>query len=777
MKKIFVIMTMLAVLTSCNSTGSTVSGDSGANAGAVGLNAPDDIKEDLMNRTNCYKTEKFALPDNMTDIFSAYRLGDGRVILGMTDTNFDEHYYISDSNFTDFTPFSYEVPENVRSADVYYGRPCFRQDGSLIVLFAAEDHNGVKAPEEYDESFDYDSYTSNFSTAFYICSYDSGGKLLSSNPVDYPDELYDEDGYLLCGGCAADGDSLFQGFEDGSIRKISLSGEVTTVYADKKSGGSAYMSPGIISDRDGKPVAVLYERQDDKGVEVKFFDITENGAAEEPLYTCNESEYVYEAMFGAGEYRLIIPTYNGVIGIRDDGSKETAIDWKASSLSCMTVIPAEDGTYIGRNINSNGGFPSFVRLVPRDMSELAETQIITVSIPSQFFNLSTEINSFNNSQTGYRVETIEYDGNYGDYISQLNMDLISGKAPDIISSLDYEDYMNYCNKSAFEELTPYFDDELSMDMILPNVTAAFQREDGLYALCSWFDINTLVTKSKINDKENWTFEDMLALYDAPPSTADHLYDSQSKTDAFQMLNYTMSDLIDFENAKCDFNNSRFIDMLNFCDRFVESENAPSKADDIEAWSNYTYDKKRWFGNDRVLFDTLRMHELSTYNLLKYTMANGEALTFAGYPSENGKGGRIVPSGIISINSASLNKEGAWEFLKYYIIKSNDFEEEFEQKHYIEKIPVLTASLERLMELDNAEVHTSMGGEYPAYTADEEKMILEYIESCDTVGVMLDSEIGAILEEESGLFFAGEQSAESAAEHIQDRMSILLSEKS
>ncbi|MBO5320115.1 MAG: extracellular solute-binding protein [Ruminococcus sp.] len=782
MKRLLAVIIMIAALTSCSSTGNSGSAVTENSASENETDRPDssdEIKEDLMNRTNCYRSEDFALPDDMTDILSAYRLGDGRVALGLTDSDFNEKYYISDGNFMDFTPFSYEIPEDVESADFYFGRPSFRHDGSLLVLYTTEDHNGVKAPDEYDQNFDYDSYNSNFTTSHYICSYDSSGELLSTNPVEYPQELYSEEGYLLAGDCTAYGDNIFQGFEDGSIRKISTSGEITTVYTDESSGDPTYMIPKIAADRDGNLVAVLYEQPDDvtAGLEMKFFDITEDGVADEPLYTCQENEYSHGELFGAGEYRLLIPTYDGVIGIKGDGTTETAIDWKASSLDSMSVIPAEDGTYIGRYTQTNASFPTIVRLVPRDMSELADTKIITVSVPSEFFNISSEINSFNNSQTEYRAETIEYDGSYGDYISQLNMDIISGKAPDVISGLDYENYMNYCNKSAFEELTPYFDDELSLDMILPNVTAAFQREDGLYALCSSFNVRTLVTKSKINDKENWTFDDMLALYDNPPSTADHLYDSQSKTDAFQMMSYTMSDFIDFEHAECDFNNSRFIDILNFCNRFVESENAPTKVDDYGAWEDYTYGKMRWFGEDRVLFDSLNMYDLSAYNLLKYTLAGGEDLTFAGYPSENGKGGRIVPGDIISINASSTEKEGAWEFVKHYIIDANDIEEEYEQGQYIERIPSFTASLERLMELQNAEVHTAGGEEYPSYTEAEMGMILDYIKSCDTVGVMLDDEIGAILEEESEIFFEGEQSAELAAEHIQDRLSILLSEKS
>lgn len=779
MKKFLAVIAMLAMLTSCSRAGNTESPDSGSSSAVSSPDSPDEIKADLMSRTNCYKSEDISLPDKMTDIFSAYRLGDGRVVLGMTDSDFNEQYYISDGNFTDFTPFTHDIPENVKSADLYYGRPCFRKDGSFIVLYTTEDHNGIKVPEEYDPNFDFDAYWSNFSTTHYICSYDSSGAILSSNAVEYPQELFNDDGYLLCGECVALDDGVFQGFNDGSIRKISEDGEVSIVCAGNENAGYTYMTPKMIPDRDGKLVAVLYERQDDVDakVVVNFFDLTEAGLGEEPLYSCNEGDYTYgDAVFGAGEYRLLIPTYDGVIGVRDDGSTEIVIDWQASSLECMSAIPAADGTYIGRNING-GGFPDVVRLVPRDMSELAEMQIITVAVPRDFLNISSELNSFNNSQTEYRAEAVNYEGSYGDYISQLNMDIISGNAPDIISGLDYADYMNYCNKSAFEELTPYFDGELSMDMILPNVTAAFQREDGLYALCSSFDIHTLVTKSRINDKENWTFDEMLALYDNAPSTADHLYDSQSKTDAFQMMNYTMSDFIDFEGASCDFDNSRFIDILNFCNRFVESVNVPSKADDISAWDDYTYGKMHWFGEDRVLFDSLHMYDLSAYNLLKYTLAGGEELTFAGYPSENGNGGRIVPNDIITINAASGNKKGAWEFVKHYIIDANDIEKEFEEYQYIERIPSLTASLERLMELQNAVTHTAGGVEYPSYTDDEVEKIIDYIRSCDTVGVSLDDEIGMILDEESGLFFAGEQTAKSAAENIQDRLSILLSEMS
>ncbi|MCM1229656.1 MAG: extracellular solute-binding protein [Ruminococcus flavefaciens] len=785
MKKLLLLLTVCVTLTSCSSAGSKPSADntsadssSSVSEGSTLNNNPDEIKSELLQMTNCYKKEKFTLPDNNTDYPSAFQLDDGSIVLIGSDKNDYEKIlvYKYDKDFTQCTPINFSLPAEA-VADVVYTNPYFNPDGSFNVIVILNDHGGVVAPKEFDESFDYESYNENCITSYMLCTYDKDGNLLTSCYFSYPDELYDEYGYVESGAPVADGDSILQSFSDGSLRRISPTGEITTVYEIENPNDYAYFYPmSLFYDRDGKIICMMSESVEEydsdgySSVETKkvFRELTDNGISDEILYSCQEYELFSSAIFGRGDYRFFVPTQDGLVGITDDRIAETAIDWLDSSLEPMSVIPCGETDFLGIGWNDTG--VSIVKLVPRDMSELANVEIITVSNCD-----STIINEFNNSSDKYRVQLMKYP--YDDNNEQLNMDIISGDAPDIICGLDYSTYLNYRNKGLFADLYGFMDDGLSKDMIMPNVITALESSDGkLNALCTSFDVDTLVAKTKFCDKENWTFSDMLNLYDNAPVSATHIYDGQTKLDTFRTMFYAMNDLIDYDNAVCNFNSPEFIQMLEFCNRFVDSVDSPDKWNDSEAWSQYNYEKFHWLGNDQILVEPLSFHNITQYNLVKHVQGNGEDLTIVGYPSGNGKGGRITPDTLMSITEKCENKQGAWEFLKFYILEANEITENTGGYSNILAIPSLTDSFEKAMEIEMNTMHSSSGVEYPAYTQEESDMIADYIKSCDSIGTVLDSDIVAICEEEAGAYFAGEQTVETSAENIQNRVSILISER-
>lgn len=73
-------------------------------------------------------------------------------------------------------------------------------------------------------------------------------------------------------------------------------------------------------------------------------------------------------------------------------------------------------------------------------------------------------------------------------------------------------------------------------------------------------------------------------------------------------------------------------------------------------------------------------------------------------------------------------------------------------------------------------HTASGMEIPNLTQADRDMLADYIKSCDTLCTLFDEDVQAVCEEETALYFAGQQTAETTAEHIQNRASIIISEK-
>ena len=70
-----------------------------------------------------------------------------------------------------------------------------------------------------------------------------------------------------------------------------------------------------------------------------------------------------------------------------------------------------------------------------------------------------------------------------------------------------------------------------------------------------------------------------------------------------------------------------------------------------------------------------------------------------------------------------------------------------------------------------------GAEYYPLTQEQRDMVAEYILGCDTIYGVMEPDIFDICIEEAGSYFAGECSAKQAADMIQSRVSILLSERS
>ena len=317
-------------------------------------------------------------------------------------------------------------------------------------------------------------------------------------------------------------------------------------------------------------------------------------------------------------------------------------------------------------------------------------------------------------------------------------------------------------------------DKNGRDAYLNNVLKSLESSnDELNAITANFAVRTLATKTSVWNKENWTMDEMLKLHDEAPATADHLYDGDSKTDIFNLMIYSMGELIDYEKAECHFNSPEFVKMLEFCNRFVDEVPLPGK-DDPEAYEKYYSERWHWFANERVYTDTLIFSDISAYFDIRSLDADGAEITFAGVPSSDGKGGRIVTGELVSISSSCSEKEGAWEFIREGIINRNDTAYD----NYLgTAIPILKTKFTEDLDFEMTAERTASGHPIAPLTKEERDRIEKYILSCDAPALSMDEDIENICLEESEAYFQGGQTAQQAADMIQNRVSILISERS
>ncbi|MBR5164649.1 MAG: extracellular solute-binding protein [Ruminococcus sp.] len=784
MKRIIALTAALAVffaMTSCSSK----SGSSALNDGTSGAGSPSQVTATSdTSQGGFYRYEKIDLPADVYWVSQIFPIGDSEIGIKYLQKNMDDEImYRTDKQFGMYTFMEYDYPEAASSYDWVYGSEIFAPDASFVVLLTLEDHGGVPFPENSTEPDAWENFRQNLvSKEYLLCSYDKDGVLLNSTPLEFPDELIDYD-YPAIHSCVAEHGDLIAVFTDGTVRRISgTDGSITTLYTFEIEDDHYDSGPILLRDRDNKLMVRLTDvnmKSGDNGIEYNdsvmcsYYDFTDCKLSDAPLCTFPE----HEAYAGYDKYRLICILDDGLYGVCDDGTQELIIDWFTSGITAPHyVLPLGNDEFVAI-LESGGETNELVKLVPRDPSEISDVEYITVGA---FFDpsMSQIVSSFNNYSEHYRVNCVTYfdstdfEGEYSDALDaakdQLTMDLITGNAPDVFLDMDYRQYLNLMQKGAFADLGRFMDSDPdhSRDKFVPGVINAMTAPDGgIYAIPTQFSCTSLTVKTKFWDKPTWTLDEMIGFYDNAPSTAIHMYDTISKSHMLNNMLYAMEDLIDYPNGKCYFDSPEFIELLKFCDRFVEDESPDLDKDKID---EYYTDMGTWFGRDLQLVATGGTSPFG-YCEIKYFMGNGEDIQLVGYPSNSGNGGRIAPFFLLSISSSCQNKQAAWEFLTYYL-------EEVGKNANGSGFCSLKDKFENYMYSEVGVEHTASGNPIQPITKEEVDMLIDYVYSCTGVENAFDKDLWAIIEEESEEYFAGRTTAEDAAAMIQNRAGILVAEK-
>ena len=169
----------------------------------------------------------------------------------------------------------------------------------------------------------------------------------------------------------------------------------------------------------------------------------------------------------------------------------------------------------------------------------------------------------------------------------------------------------------------------------------------------------------------------------------------------------------------------------------------------------------------------------------YGLMYGEPITFIGYPSNGGTGSYINVSSALGINSKAKAKEGAWEFIRTFILE--DYQNGSE--HW--SLPVLRSALDARFEEAMKQEYYEENGEQVkqakttwGYDDWEATIYAATQEEVDAVKALIDSvdgvmgsndEIRNIISEEAAAFFEGQKSAKDVADVIQSRVKIYVNE--
>ena len=765
---------------------------------------------------------------------SMYRIDENTVLLLGYDYDAGEQkIYKTDNDFANVEEVEFNVGETADNVEVNMSS-AVSADGDIYVMAAFTDYGDIERPDydspDFDyESFDFEKYQeeidekAKFTNKLYVLDLDGNVKLEKeiTGLDEYAEESDDYYGkmngsrvqvgnIIPCGGGKAIL-SIYSGMGE-TYLSLDADGNITEKI-DMPDFDYVYGMTQI----DEKTLAV--SGSSGNGMKIAFTDIETLKPTGEEI----KGDYSNEALSGnffagSGDYKLYSSGSKGLYGIRADGSSDELVNWLDSDLGegyVRSLISMDNGDYIvlyyDYSSSKNSG-TTFYRLTQRDASEIENTKIITIGSLNGDWELRDQVSKFNKSHDGVRFKIVDY-SQYDRYdedketyvqgsVSELKKDIVSGNAPDMVFGSDNALTQSLGRKGVFVDLYEMLDKDadLKKDDIMPNVLKACEVNGKLLSIANTFTLDTLIAKKKnVDNKERWSADELIEAYNNRSNKDMHLCGMDTRDSVMELLVYTFYSLIDFDKSECHFDDPEFQKLLNFIDTFEPGQEFDNY-DDPEAQAYYE-EMDKYYGNtalksDKVLTSPLYIYEPQELVTTLNGELKGEDIVFIGYPSNEGQGSMMMLNSAFSILETSENKDLCWE-----LIKSNfkELTEEDEKEGYISYsygMSALKKNFEKqLNKCMNKPYYYDDNGKKQEYdytyyddkgeneikvdplSQEQVDFIYDYVSNTTRVMGGLDPDMNSIVEEEIMAYIKGEKTAQEAANLLQNRISLILSEQS
>ena len=768
--------------------------------------------QEMMEKS--YKAIELDAEFPFTEVRSITPVGDTGKILasGYVDTDgmFTQKAFITDSEFLTFEEINlgFDNSANI-TPDIKF---VVTNSGSIFAIATVIDYGDFELPDYNDPDFDYENFDFEAmeeaaTVTNTIYTLDETGAVITQNEVKglekYADEEFSPNGQVHISECFPIG-------ADNVGCSISTSNGMTYITIDAEGnvsepldfGDEDYIYP-YGTDTNGNFVFVTHDGS--KNV-LKTFDAATMAISPDVVEFEDSVAYFNNIITGSGDYRVYLSSSTSLYGLKEDGTLDEIINWVDSDLTgdyITGMLPVENGEFIITENNWTDGSMNLYRLTKRDASEIENVQLINMVVEYGDQDMLERVKDFNKTNSEYRIKVEDYNQYYewdeekqtslNTPDKQLKQDLATGKDVDIICmSGSSSIFSNLSRKNALVDLYQFLDsdEELSRDAFVPSVLAAGEHDGKLTTLSPTFYINTLACKTKYFDKQNWTVDEFIETCNNLPEGMKPFSMGNSKQDMFGRFIYGSNDFINYDEATCNFNSPEFIKILEFCNQFDN----PGEGDEID-WENATDEEMNAYWeesevalrNDKALLSDVYLSNFRDYARVKQAEF-GDDITLVGNPSADGTGARMYTSMSYAILETSDCKDICWDFIK------DVFSEENQTSEYMYEFPATKTALNKLLDEsmekpyytdENGKKHEYddtyyMGGEeitVKPLTQEERDFMEEYISNVKPGAYYYDDDIDSIVMEEIEAYFKGDKTAEAAAETIQNRVSILISEQS
>lgn len=618
---------------------------------------------------------------------------------------------------------------------------------SYPLHWSADDNGGLTI---YYSCFDEKSEKDNLSMA----KYDGDGKMLESAILS---ELNDNKG--------ADYISSIFVADDGKI----IVGGDTGLYvlgSDGKYKGKINSNNwinGIIKLGDGKLCCTTYG---ETGMVAKEIDA-------EALKLGDELKDVPDGAtlwHDNGDGTYYIATYEALYkyNLREQKNEEI-LKWTDADLfnvSPSYFEPVSEDSYriIATNYESENITKIETVTITKILDDGSRKEIVLGSLYSDF-TLEGVIRQFNTSNADYRIKTINYTDEYGEWdtaVEKFKNDIAEGKL-DIVNICQLESIVGAIDTSAYEDLNTYIDkdSEINREDYYANIFDAMLDNGKLYSLSPTFTIETLGINSKYSGgKTSWNMDDVLALADKMNNnTFMGTMSSQMVLSQMAMLN---TRFLDMKNGTCDFDNDDYVKLLEFASKFPAEINYDEEIDDFKDMQDEKMVLTPLFISD---FDSLQV----------YDKAMNDNMEVIGFPTTDGTQGNVINFSIgYGIASKCQDKEGAWKFLRLLLL------DDFQDMEYLNGFPIKKDCFDkvaaRLKERGSSGGWSSGGVviEIEGVRDEDIELVRNMIPTLTHTSTYNDEVMNIIYEEADPVFQSGKSPAE-AASVTQSRVNLYIAE--
>ena len=630
--------------------------------------------------------------------------------------------------------------------------------------------------------------------SYAVKKFDMNGELLQE--IDLNDAAAELE-WFYCQNMAQDADgNLYIAVNDGKILCYDKDGKR---QADIDL--NTYYVQSLVTVGSGAVMATYYETEGNGAVVTRL----EKGSASEPMHPEGVSETGNLMIYG-GDGDAVLLSDGNLLYRMNTATGETTklLSWLDSDINASNisgVAGSEDTLQVvlsGYAHNSGEYTFELGTLTKTKEKDLPQRTVLTMGAQYLDEQLRSAVVDFNRKSDTYRITLVDYStyNTTDDYTlaaKQLDMDVISGNSPDIIS-LQGAKVEQYISKGVLTNLSELLekDETISETDLMSGPLQGFSKDGKLYGMPCSFNIQTLYGSAmRLGERTSWTIQEMAEVIGEMDEDAQIMSYTTQSSFLSMMLMVNLPKFVDYSKATCSFDSEEFKSLLQAAadmpeDPKEDSEGAGHGEVIVEdAVSTIEDDEMTQLQRgDTLLANGYVYSSYEIKNFLNlYIPKNG--IVNIGFPTDSGSGVVLRVDNGLAISDKCQNKDGAWEFIK------STLTDDFQGNQW--SLPVTVSAFDAMMEKAKEPDYYMEKGEkvyvdstayigqteYKLDTITDEQIqeFKDYINGASMVSTTYDSDLMDIVTEEAEAFFAGDKSVDEVADLIQSRASIYLGETS